>query len=460
MKFDYLPDYLPSDTRLALEELPVSGCSRSLYFDRFAQPAQRKEARNSFFNKGFKAHRAGEKIVSWNAWLGHSGFGFKPARLLVAELQSRLMVNMAGGVMENAGLCLDRFGVPYIPGSAIKGCARRMAIQKLWEAREANESPGLLARLLADLALVFGWGEQDWTIEKNKNGKFVSDFVYAVDLTLWQEVSSEARNRLPQTDHFAGAISFLPAFPHTLPEHDLQLDVLTCHHSNYYEQPDRANKRRDWDDWNRNWGKAPDTEEPNPVVFPTIAGGIVFQFPVQPVRRERDSFSQPGSKLTSVALAWLGQSLELFGLGAKTAAGYGWFNASPEFNERFAADLRQKALAEAKRLADERAANEARQRHEMAKAQRANLKPDDQWMAKFKSFPEGKRRELINKFAFDDEKWWMTEGELAAEVVQLSLLHFLLAHEPDFLAADRAKTSTKIAKAIAALKRKYPSQSK
>src|ERR1035437_2733694 len=131
--------HTPSDTRLALKDLPVSGCSRSLYFDRFARPELKKEARNQFFTDGFKAHRASEKVTAWKAWLGNSGLLLKPEELLLAELQSRLMINMAGGVMENAGLCMDRFGVPYIPGSAVKGCARRMAIQSLLESREASE---------------------------------------------------------------------------------------------------------------------------------------------------------------------------------------------------------------------------------------------------------------------------------------------------------------------------------
>src|SRR5208282_3126445 len=97
-----------------------------------------------------------------------------------AQLQSRLMVNMAGGVMENAGLCLDRFGLPYIPGSAVKGCARRMAIQRLIEV----ELPSVKSDLLIQIALAFGWGEQDWSSEKT-DGRFKSDFAYAAGSDLW-----------------------------------------------------------------------------------------------------------------------------------------------------------------------------------------------------------------------------------------------------------------------------------
>ena len=88
------------------------------------------------------------------------------------------MVNMAGGIMENAGLCLDRFGLPYIPGSAVKGCARRMAIRCLGDAREAGTVSPELAKRLLQIALAFGWGEEDWCAKK-KDGYCVSDFAYA-----------------------------------------------------------------------------------------------------------------------------------------------------------------------------------------------------------------------------------------------------------------------------------------
>src|SRR3989454_9666269 len=132
--------HAPRDTRLALQSLALAQCSRSLYFDRFARPELKEDDRRQFFSEGFGCEKLKNKGDSWNSWLRDTGLRLKPEDILFAQLQSRLMVNMAGGVMENAGLCLDRFGVPYIPGSAVKGCTRRMAIQNLLEAREAKES--------------------------------------------------------------------------------------------------------------------------------------------------------------------------------------------------------------------------------------------------------------------------------------------------------------------------------
>jgi CRISPR-associated protein Cmr6 len=236
------------------------------------------------------------------------------------------MVNMAGGVMENAGLCLDRFGVPYVPGSAVKGCARRMAIQNLLEAREAKESSEKLVRLLTDSALVFGWGEQDWKTDRDTKGHFRSDFVYAIGEDQWPETAAvvglQLLGRKPASakdfGHFAGATAFLPAYPYQLPFNDVELDVVTCHHPDYYSQrKDRAGKLA--------MPVALDTEEPNPVVFPAVAAGAVFAFAVLPLRGERGSLAQPPKKLHEIAREQLRQGLEAFGLGAKTSAGYGWF---------------------------------------------------------------------------------------------------------------------------------------
>ena len=200
------------------------------------------------------------------------GLRLKSEELLYAQLQSRLMVNMAGGVMENAGLLLDRFsGLPVIPGSAVKGCARRMAIEDLRHAAEDKNPAGELAALLADIARVFGWGEQDWKTRegvlngvKERNGETDedlearqqklwedkrSDFAFACG-DRWPEVRGEARRRLQDAPkEFAGAVSFLPAWPANVSAENLpagtppelgklELDVLTCHHRKYYERKD------------------------------------------------------------------------------------------------------------------------------------------------------------------------------------------------------------------------------
>ena len=374
-------DYLPSDTRTALRNLKTGDCSRSLYFDRMARPDLVKEERNQFFTDGFKAHRAGEKLVAWAAWL--AGLNRIPdAQILYAQLQSRFMVNMAGGVMENAGLCLDRFGMPYIPGTAVKGCARRMAIQKLLEERESGAAAERLASLLADIALAFGWGESDWEPKREK-GRFLSDLIYALGAERQSEVvklvGSQILGRVPESakdfGHFASNVSFLPAYPRQLAKTDLELDVRTCHHPEYYGEPDREEKPEEWQRWQRAWGNAPDTEDPNPVVFPAIAPGrgteddrCLFAFAVLPLRARIPGQRTADAPLCQMAREWLREGLETFGLGAKTAAGYGWFAASKEFNRQLVEKEANKAKEverqkqEAIRLKLEKEAEEERKK--------------------------------------------------------------------------------------------------
>ncbi len=331
----------PKDTIECLGTKLEKLTNRSLFYERFADPRKdrqkeqnknenknkgknkdnKQDERDEVYNKliGLKADPT--KCHSFNLWihkvlLGKSGRG----KIIYARQQSRLMVNMSGGVMENAGICLDRTGMPYIPGSAVKGCARRMAIQELYEDRCSGKDIKELANKLVKIATIFGWGEQDWSNEKNTNKLLKSDFTYAVGLDKLIDVFNLSCNELvsrkilsanPKTfkdfGAFSGRVSFLPAYPvdinipNTLGK--LELDVITCHHQDYYS----GNKE-----------DATDDEDPNPVKFPAVAEGHIFGFALIKIREcSQEDIEQAGR--------WLLDGLINFGIGAKTAAGYGWF---------------------------------------------------------------------------------------------------------------------------------------
>ncbi len=377
-----LPILMPKDTRAVLGENAERCDSRSLFMERFARPEAKDQERREWFERlrRKQPHRIDRARISV-----HSS-----SPPLYAQLQSRLMVNMAGGVMENAGLCLDRFGLPYIPGSAVKGCARRLALAALREWCESGAKPGKEesdrynlfkdaceqfenpAEMLAAIAVVFGWCEHDWKNNRDKEGRLISDFAWAINVEQASSLSSEqqcnreegrssdetstpsssfeeARRRLKvnRIPNFAGSVSFLPAYPVDLPSSgadlplsppivgDLELDVVTVHHRKYYAGPERPDNPESVRRWEQEWGTAPDIEDPVPNIFPAVAPGHVFSFALLPLRSGGRSFDflngQAGSSPydeTSVldwARTWLANGLEVFGLGAKTNAGYGWF---------------------------------------------------------------------------------------------------------------------------------------
>lgn len=481
---------IPSDTRRALG-LPencesaggASACeSRSLLADRYANPQLKEDDRRDFFTSVAKRAAHVEKIRSWRNFLS-CDLATSAGRVLYAQTQSRLMLNMAGGVMENAGLCLDRFGLPYIPGSAVKGCARRMAIQELLEIEELEKK----AEKLAEIAVVFGWGETDWRTRQevlrgvhqraNESDAQLkerqdaiwkerrSDFAYAVGDVLWDAVRSNCGKSLIGRDaldsktfgQFGGAVAFLPAHPVKTgvpcePElGTLELDVVTVHHKEYYSEPvepkDVPQSHSRWQkwkkehaEWERKWGDAPDTEEPVPIVFPAVVPGHVFMFALLPLRSYSQRLKDASPRLLKKAHEWLASGLETFGLGAKTNAGYGWF-ADVTKAVRAAEEDIQKEKTERDRQAKEKVDRDAA---------RASLQPDAELIAKLRAMKEPDLRGQINPFATEERFWTQKDERL-----QLTILYFLLITAPDLLPADRANPKSKIAKAIVNLSGKF-----
>jgi CRISPR type III-B/RAMP module RAMP protein Cmr6 len=305
-----MPIHAPSDTLQALGQGLLPHCSsRSLFATRFTDPAS-SDRSNPTRKQWFQSltGRKAEGPVPAANWLPES------ATVIHARLMARMMVNLAGGTMENANVLLNRQGYPYIPGSAVKGCARRMALQALHDWPQSGESDAgdptapcrqgfqSKADMLATIARVFGWVGQDWENGKNKDRKtgqettWKSDFAWAChgDANVIEEASRLAGGH----DSFGGSIAFLDAQPNTDP--GLELDVVTPHGS--------------------------DTENPIPVFFPAIGAqlkGDFFAFPLLPIARAK-------SEDFPKAVQWLSNGLEIFGLGAKTNAGYGWFHLSSD----------------------------------------------------------------------------------------------------------------------------------
>ena len=326
---------------------PKDQLSRSLWFERFPDPRQSDDSqetpRRDFLEEGIAIKPLHEKPRAWIRFLRRD-LRMDWSQMIFAQLQARLLVNAGGGVLEGAGVALDRFsGQPLVPGSAIKGCARRYAIEHLVEQRlnlfdpedpsSASDNPSPSAALASHLVTflkIFGWVEADWqshgpSPNRSRQGN-VSDIAFACDKH-WDSVRKLAAESIAtwlgvriaphtpvwqQLPSFSGIAKFLPAYPvHvTLPEPHLdsgsvgklELDLLAAHHRQYHESVS--------DD-----AKAHDTEDPNLVFFPSVAPGQVFVF----------AALAEDANLAVTARQWLMRGLELFGLGAKTAAGYGWF---------------------------------------------------------------------------------------------------------------------------------------
>ncbi len=193
---------------------------------------------------------------------------------LVATLRSRLIINQAGGILENAGISIHpHFGAPFLPGSAVKGIARHAAWQE-WE----NASGDRKKAIAEEIAETFGYPTGDAALDAAlANGR----------------KERELKRR-------SGSISFLAAVPcdevGNSAKATLAVDILTPH-------------KNDW-------------SEPVPNAFPVVEKGTRFRFSLVPIR------SLNGECHLDRARNWLAAGLVHNGMGAKTGAGYGAFTVA------------------------------------------------------------------------------------------------------------------------------------
>ena len=291
--------YAMSQATEAWNSLPPSERARSLATSYFA-PAKITPGGgtdNNYKKDGIDAlvHAAtlGDYCSYWQRFL--DTLPAASTRSLTATLSSQLLINLAGSVLENAGIALEATsGIPIIPGSAVKGAARRYALALLKESpAEAQEA------LLEKIVCVFGCVEPD----------------LAPDGDLGSCLPDELRSRSAKRySAQRGAVRFLQAVPEKAPK--LCSDVLTPHHSGYMsgQQPQPT-----------------DAEQPIPSFFPAVEAGSSYHF----------TLSAPDApELLDSAEEWLRRALELFGIGAKGAAGYGYFTVLDSVMGNFSTEER------------------------------------------------------------------------------------------------------------------------
>jgi CRISPR-associated protein Cmr6 len=241
----------------------------------------------------------------------------EPARLSLEALATAPFTTGLGNEhpLENGFAFLNPYGLPYLPGSGVKGVLRQAA-------RE-------LARL-----------------DTNAQWKIPSDWNERAITALFGKQSDEG-----DTDHLRGALTFWDVIPQIKGD-SLTVEIMTPHQSHYYQQ---KNDRKAGDSITPH-----DSGQPTPISFLTVPPGSGFTFHVccdlTHLERLAPELAADGhwkTLLTAAfehAFAWLG-------FGAKTAVGYGAMQEDPKAREREL--LRLKEEAEAARRAREKEARQA-----------------------------------------------------------------------------------------------------
>lgn len=182
----------------------------------------------------------------------------------------RLSVGLGASAVLETSITLHRtYGVPYIPGSALKGLASSYAA-KYWKDE--------------------GWS-RSFNGGKTERGK-LQELIFGT------------------TDE-SGLVIFFDALPDPEGEDawELNPDVITVHHPDYYRGKEKDKPPADWD-------------SPTPVPFITARGTFHFFLGLVPLP---ESELEAGKKVLMLAGKLLQQALEKEGVGAKTTIGYGRF---------------------------------------------------------------------------------------------------------------------------------------
>lgn len=201
---------------------------------------------------------------------------------LYEELNDKLIIGLGGQSVFETDITLHHtYGIPYIPGSALKGVLRNYIIQEYCNEseKEANEKQWFVK--------IFGG--------KNDKGESVQ-----------------------------GKVIFMDSFPCNT-NFIIKRDIMTPHHSDYYSSE------------GENIQLPLDSDEPTPIPFLVVQnkGGnerVLFQINIaidkSIAEDELEAVGKENQKnITTFIEEALKEALRFYGIGAKTSVGYGYFKA-------------------------------------------------------------------------------------------------------------------------------------
>jgi CRISPR-associated protein Cmr6 len=214
-----------------------------------------------------------ERIEHWIKNMGNNFEKFE------ATTSWRLVIGLGASHPQETSMTLHHiYGIPYIPGSAIKGVTRYWAILKFAEEMCKNENL-----------------EFEKAIEKVskalENGEKIDLKVEDLEFNQLIEIFGTQKQQ--------GKVIFFDAYP--VGEINLKIDVMNPHYPEYYSK-----------------GQAPtDWQNPIPIKFLTVEN-TKFQFYLA-VRGENSN------KILEKTKELCLKALKEHGIGAKTSLGYGIF---------------------------------------------------------------------------------------------------------------------------------------
>lgn len=239
--------------------------------------------------------------------------------------------------LENGFAFLNPYGLPYLPGSGVKGVLRQAA----WELASGE------------------WGEAHGWSDTPRYDLRLGNKTIALSLL---DVLFGRQTPEGDTEHVRGALTFWDVIPQ-IKDDSLLVEIMTLHQSHYYQQTPNP----------KSGGSVTphDSGQPTPIAFLTVPPGSGFTFHVicdqAHLRRLAPDLAATDPATgkpywQSLITAALEHAFAWLGFGAKTAVGYGAMESEEQRRQR---EARARERAEAQR----EQAKQAQTQRQQAEAQ-------------------------------------------------------------------------------------------
>lgn len=314
-RFDVEKVYIPKDTKNTLKSLADIN-NFNLKFNKMA----RFETKKFEFFKTDKKTRVDEikpcfpydlieNINERNKKTLNDKFKPENVHTCICASEWRMIVGFGNESVYELSMTLHHiYGIPYIPGSAIKGVTRHWGLLKLFESSEIDrfEEIGCLESFIESGKI------EDHKISYSLND-FRNRFGYKVGpdnvITPSEKLYSFLKSKVKEIEDFrevfgtqekAGKIFFFDAYP--TDEIHLKIDVMTPHYPKYYS--------------GAQFTYPTDDQNPTPINFLTVEN-TKFCFHI----------AGYDNNLLNKTEDCLKDALQNHGIGAKTSVGYGYFSS-------------------------------------------------------------------------------------------------------------------------------------
>ena len=291
--------------------------------------------------------------------------------------------------LENGFAFLNPYGLPYLPGSGVKGVVRRAAEELAHRDFFENDSGWTLP------AIWHLFGFERWPKPKDEPNQaawaeWVDGFPVRpeeLEAYLGRVLDSrsashvELKNKILSAPnplralvcerqlHVRGALDFWDVVPQVPRSVNLRAEIMTPHQSHYYQPKEKKHAG----------SVAPhDSGKPTPISFLTVPPGSGFTFRVHCDRHRLARCSRQlsaGDGWRELLHSAFEHAFEWLGFGAKTTVGYGTMELDPRIREA------------QRRRQEEEAAHREREQAERAEIARRKAEQDA-----FDALPESEKR--------------------------------------------------------------------